>query len=372
MKRVLITGGPVHCYLDAVKIITNRFKGGLMAELAENLLAKGAEVHYLCASDLEVKMPRMHPNLTIHWHKGFTDYECRVLEISPKMDGVILGAAVANLIPVETIKGKFPSHNYKPGDVIPINFTIAPRIIDEVKKVAPKTHLFGFKLLSGVEHEELIRAAYEIVLSAGATAVIANDAKQLKDKHAVTKERAIHQMENSKLADWIMEMLNDEYYETEFSESRLVSACTLGSDDYLAIQKMRAIIGQYSDKFVTVENEMIFGTVAVRTSFGFMTTGRGKKELNSFVPVLRVDDQKRQVVVAGPMKASLNAPLLARIFENPRVDHIVHYHQQEPDLPTEPYAPPGTVRDSSRPTMTSFNIAAHGCMLLFNKNGERI
>ncbi|TSC83278.1 MAG: hypothetical protein G01um101419_108 [Parcubacteria group bacterium Gr01-1014_19] len=37
MKRVLITGGPVHCYLDAVKIITNRFKGGLMAELAENL-----------------------------------------------------------------------------------------------------------------------------------------------------------------------------------------------------------------------------------------------------------------------------------------------------------------------------------------------
>jgi phosphopantothenoylcysteine synthetase/decarboxylase len=31
--RILITGGPVHAYLDAVKIITNKFKGGLMAEL---------------------------------------------------------------------------------------------------------------------------------------------------------------------------------------------------------------------------------------------------------------------------------------------------------------------------------------------------
>ena len=31
--KMLITGGPVHAYLDAVKIITNKFKGGLMAEL---------------------------------------------------------------------------------------------------------------------------------------------------------------------------------------------------------------------------------------------------------------------------------------------------------------------------------------------------
>jgi phosphopantothenoylcysteine synthetase/decarboxylase len=31
--KILITGGPVHAYLDPVKIITNKFKGGLMAEL---------------------------------------------------------------------------------------------------------------------------------------------------------------------------------------------------------------------------------------------------------------------------------------------------------------------------------------------------
>src|ERR1035441_6034934 len=95
----------------------------------------------------------------------------QVVELAPKYDAVILGAAVANLIPVERFPGKFPSHNYKPGDIIPFSLKIAPRIIDEVKAVAPKTHLFGFKLLSGVPHDELISAAYGVLLESHATAV---------------------------------------------------------------------------------------------------------------------------------------------------------------------------------------------------------
>ena len=39
--RILITGGPVHAKLDAVKIITNTFKGGLMAELGKVSLLRG-------------------------------------------------------------------------------------------------------------------------------------------------------------------------------------------------------------------------------------------------------------------------------------------------------------------------------------------
>ena len=37
MKKILITGGPVHGKLDDVKMITNRFKGGLIAKLADEL-----------------------------------------------------------------------------------------------------------------------------------------------------------------------------------------------------------------------------------------------------------------------------------------------------------------------------------------------
>jgi len=364
VKNILITGGPVHCNLDAVKIITNRFRGGLIAELADDLLSKDVKVSYVCASRLGVKQPSSKPNLLIYEHSGIADYQRIVLELAPKMDAVVLGAAVANLIPLEPFKGKFPSHNFKPGDVIPINFTIAPRIIDQVKKIAPRAHLFGFKLLSNVHHEELIRAAYEVVLASGADAVFANDTGRLVQKYAVTKERGLHPIMQQELAEWIWEMVNDLHYHTLLADTRPVSVA--------AQSKIRELINQFSSKFRPVENGIIFGTIAVRQESGFLTTGRGKRELETLVNVLRVNHNSLEVTVAGEMKASLNAPLLAKIFENPAVDYIIHYHQQELGLPTLPYAPPGTVRDTDRRKDTSFNIKGHGCILLFNKDGRRL
>lgn len=368
MKKILITGGPVHAHLDAVKILTNRFKGGLMADLAGEFFIRDANVHYLYAPELGAKNPRFASELSLHFHDGFYDYQRAVLDLAPRMDAVILGAAVANLIPVKPFEGRFPSHNYKPGDIIPINFTIAPRVIDEVKKVAPKTHLFGFKLLSGVSREELIRAAYDIVLASGATAIFANDEKNLQQVYAVTKERGVHPLQRSELANWIWEMINDQYYRTVFTENETLLATSVDIES-----KIKKLICKYADNFRKVENGMIFGTVAVRFNSGFLTTGRGKKELDDIVYVSDVNHKTREVFVVGmPKKASLNAPLLARLFENPEVDHIVHYHEQEPALPTLPYAPPGTVRDSERANHTSFNIAEHGCILLFNKEGRQL
>ncbi len=364
MKKVLVTGGPVHAYLDAVKIITNRFKGGLICELAESLSQIGAEVTYLCAPKVGAQLPRTDTGIKVITHNGFSDYHQKVLELAPGMNSVILGAAVANLIPANPLKGKFPSHNYKPGDLIPIDFTIAPRVIDDIKKAAPNTHLFGFKLLSGVSHEELIHAAYDIVIDAHATAVFANDAMHLQQKYAVTKERGVHPLQQHELASWIWEAINDTYYATVLAGETSVTYGDAG--------RVKALINQYSGRFTAVENGLIFGTVAMRKGFGFLTTGRGKRELASVVYVEQVDHATKQVRVAGTEKASLNAPLLATLFENPAVDRIVHYHEQEPDLPTYPYAPPGTVRDSRRPNITSFNIAEHGCMLLFDRQGRKL
>ncbi len=362
-KKVLITGGPVHCYLDAVKIITNRFKGGLIAELADNLISFGAEVTYVHPHRLETKLPKSDKGLKLLPHQGIEDYQRLVLELAPQMDAVILGAAVANLIPAEPFTGKFPSHNYRPGDIIPINFTIAPRIIDRVRGVAPHTQLFGFKLLSGVSYEDLIGAAYEIVLNSAATAVFANDTGNLLKKYAVTRERAVHELSQGDLAEWIWDVINDLYYRTVLMPDQSLPAG--------AVNKIKKLLGKFADKFVAVEDGTMFGTIAVRYKSGFVTTGRGKKELDDIVRVLRVSHKKREVI-SGPRKASLNAPLLARIFENPKVDHVVHYHKQEPSLPTFSYAPPGTVRDTNRPNHISYNIEAHGCILLFDKDGRRL
>ena len=369
--RILITGGPVHAYLDAVKIITNKFKGGLMADLADRFpfIAEGKhmEITYLTAKGMKVPSTNTP---TILYHDGFEDYRYQVKYLAPDFDAVILGAAVANLIPMNPLKGKFPSHNYKVGDRIPIDFTIAPRIIDEVKAVAPKTHLFGFKLLSGVPHEELISAAYGVLLESKATAIFANDAKDLMHKYAVTKERGVHAMGIGEMAHFVMDAVNDTYYHTRNLE---VQASWPNSN-----YTLHTLAERFKDKFLPIPEGYVFGTIAVRNPDGsFVTTGRGKRELDDLAVVHSVDQKTHEVLAYGPRKASLNAPLLDWIFKhNGKVQAIVHFHWCDPAVNhTLEYAIPGTVRDSQRlkSNLTeSFYIKGHGSFLLLDKTLQPI
>jgi hypothetical protein len=366
--RILITGGPVHAYLDAVKIITNKFKGGLMAELADKFKLQPdghkVEITYLTAKGMKVPSTN---NPTILYHDGFEDYRYKVKYLAPDFHAIVLGAAVANLIPLNPLKGKFPSHNYKVGDRIPIDFTIAPRIIDEVKFVAPKTHLFGFKLLSGVPHEELISAAYGVLLESKATAVFANDAKDLMHKYAVTKERGVHPMNLDDMAKFIRQCVDDAYYHTRF-----INAPSTGFAQ--AEQTFGDLAKRFADKFTPVPEGYVFGTIAIKMPDGsFLTTGRGKNELDDLAHVHSVDHDTHTVFTTGIRKATLNAPLLDWIFRhNGRVSAIVHFHWCDPAVKhTLEYAIPGTVRDSKRlkSNLTeSFYIKGHGSFLLLDKN----
>lgn len=371
MKKILVTGGPVHAYLDPVKIITNKFKGGLMVQLAEDL----GLVHNITMLCTKATLPGGTDWIgrVVH-HDGFEDYRKKVMELAPSMDAVILGAAVANLIPLHPLKEKFPSHNYKVGDVIPIEFTIAPRVIDEVKSVMkPGAHLFGFKLLAGQPHEELIRAAYETLLNSHATAVIANDVtKGLENKFVVTKERGVHPIRMESLHRFIGDTIEDKYYST--SAIKWTSECFTGS-----WMTAKHLVEKYAPLFVEVE-DMKFGTVAWRFTkqhggLGFVTTARGKRESGDLIAVMDVNHNSRVVTVLTEhtklTKATLNAPLLSMIFEaRPDVHGILHFHRQEPGLVTQSYAPPGTARDTDRDVSRPFNIEGHGCFLFLNNKAE--
>ena len=377
VKKILITGGPVHAYLDDVKIITNKFKGGLMAQLANDLSkVEGIEIHYLTSknSTLPVNKDRI-TNPKIIYHNGIEDYMEKVVTLSPQMDAVVLGAAVANLIPKNKIKGKFPSHNYKPGDTIPIEFTIAPRIIDEVKKVNPKTLLFGYKLLSGINYNELITASYGVLLESKAVTIFANDAKDLMQKYAVTKERGVHPLLNIDVAQWILDRINEQYYQTIFEPIEYIPDSQ--KDEFMELVK------KYKFLFTHTPEGYVFGCVAKRiilsenpSQVSFFTTIRGKNEIKNYTIVKNVEHKNRFVVVPiGHHKASLNAPLLHRIFEiRQDVDTIVHYHGDRDDLLTQKYATPGTDKDSLRTGFEvinpSFNIEGHGCILSFDKKGN--
>jgi len=377
--QILVTGGPVHAKLDAVKVITNGFKGGLMAKLADELSlegTRGEEVDYLCS-----KGSRVPDNANVYYHDGFYDYEKFLLEYANEYDAVVLGAAVANLLPVmwQTVPGgrmqkvdtgmKFPSHNFDPGELIEMQWQIAPRIIDQVRAKMKKTgHLFGFKLLNNVPHEELVSAAYEIVLASGATAVFANDRQDLDTVYAVTKERGEHVMRRSYLSEFILACVRDEYYSTciEMPEKWIPEEANWLESP--AVSTLNRMIELNKSSMTTVEKGYIFGTIAVRDpddeGMGFVTTCRGKNELDGRVKVRYVDHECRKVYVqtTDGSKATLNAPLLDMIFRiNPYCQCIVHRHIQDPALRTLPYAPPGTCRDSIREMpVGSFNIEGHG------------
>ena len=373
MKKILISGGPVFAYLDNVKIITNRFKGGLMANLA-NQIAKMPEknnIIYLCSKDS--KQPEPSCFIEVIHHNGLYDYRDKVLELAPKMDAIVLGAAVANLIPLNKIEGKFPSHNYSPGDIIPIDFTIAPRIIDMIKEVNPKVHLFGFKLLSNVSYYELIRAAYGVLLESKAVTVFANDTNDLMQKYAVTKERGVHPIHNNEVAQFILDRMNEKYYKTFTRE-------VVSENEYLskAEEELETIIKEHKNSFIKVEEGYVFGSAALKFGvdlnecWSFVTTARGKNEINDFSFVDTVDHNKKEVHCMTTKKATLNAPLFHNLFRTfSNIHHILHFHHQRDDLITEKYATPGTYEDSQREKIKpSFNIKGHGCILSFNKKGE--
>ena len=374
MKKILITGGPVHAYLDDVKIVTNRFKGGLMCQLVSDLFTAStsseetieAEITYLCSKASE-QPSDLAPGLTVVHHDGFDDYQTKVIELSKTHEAVILGAAVANLIPKNRIHGKFPSHNYKVGDTIPIEFTIAPRVIEEVKQANPSAHLFGFKLLSGTTHEELIRAAYDTCLHSRATAVFANEARSLNQKYVVTKERSVIPLPREDMAAFIWQAVQDTYYQTEVLNAKFIVS------QLEVFEALKTLIKLNTHRFTTTPEGFVFGTAAVRDSWGgFVTTGRGKKELESFSWVHAVMHNQHKICAVGG-KASLNAPLLDTLFKNNKdVYAILHFHAPEAGLPEEVYAFPGTVRDSIRKNTSSFNIRHHGCFLLLDKNLNQI
>jgi phosphopantothenate-cysteine ligase len=69
-------------------------------------------------------------------------------------------------------------------DDLVIHMKKSPKVINCIKKVSPETTLVGFKLLSGVPHEELIDVGYHLMQKNSCDFVLANDLQEIgKDFH---------------------------------------------------------------------------------------------------------------------------------------------------------------------------------------------
>ena len=181
-------------------------------------------------------------------------------------------------------------------------------------------------------------------------------------KYALTKEKSIIPINDTKT--FLNSIKNDIYYKS------MVKNCEINIDkkdlelykNYIQKFNKQLTEKKYNDKYY-------FGCVAVKTNNGFITTIRGKRNLNEYTLVLNVDHDNHIINVLN-RKATLNAPLLDYIFKNRKVKAIVHLHEFDNKLPFYDYAFPGTLKDSVRNNTTSFNIMYHGVIYLFDKNGN--
>ena len=202
-------------------------------------------------------------------------------------------------------------------------------------------------------YKELLESKYQFV-------IIIKDVKYM----CLTKEKSL--IEISNLEKFINEAKEDIYYKSIKEDIHKVNKEDL-KKYYSYLDKFKEEITSevYGDKY-------LFGSVAVRVNDGFITTIRGKEDLSDYAYVNYVDHINK-IVSVKDKKASLNAPLLATLFEDKKVDVIVHInHNYDKSLDSYDYAFPGSVRDSLRNLSKSFNISNHGVFYLIDRKGEII
>lgn len=184
-------------------------------------------------------------------------------------------------------------------------------------------------------------------------------------KYVLTKEKSVFEINDE--VEYIDDANRDIYYHTEYVDEEI----DLGD----RLDLFKKYISKYEDKIINnlYGDKYIFGSIAVRLDDdSFITTIRGKEDLSEYTIVRRVDHESHTVYVSGK-KATLNAPLLAHLFENKEVDAIVHInHYFDSELENQDYAFPGTVKDSIRDNKESFNIKYHGVIYLFDKPGKKL
>lgn len=367
MKRVLVTAGTVYGPLDANKLVGNRVRGLWACKFAVHLCRLGHQVTLLVPDTMDQgPLAKLlidhHEHLFIESHRGFWDYQEKCIALAPQHDAAVMAAAVVNWIPAQPFEGKMPTKGFNEGDILNIPFILAPHVIDKMKVANPKLTLIGCKMLVGSTEDELIEAAYGVLIKAKCNAVVANDMGHgLKRKLIVNQDRSVQEY-NDDFEGFYANLLGhieDEHYSTEWRKTESAVAESGRMFD--------AVVDKYRERFTKrlAGADQVFGAVFVPTgdiALGIVSP-REKGSMFSAKDATMLElVEHRTVHVTGPNKATLNAPLLYRVAEKyPTARAILHLHEQLPGVPTVPYAPPGTVRDNERDIPGPvFNIEGHG------------
>jgi phosphopantothenoylcysteine synthetase/decarboxylase len=206
-KQILITAGPTWVALDDVRVISNTATGETGIELAEKLRAQGARVTLVLGpaaaevKDNKVRVVRFR----------FFDELKNIIAVElacRRYDVVIHSAAVADYRPLKKRSDKISS------DLKEWNLTLVPtvKIIDRIKKAAPRALLVGFKFEPRMGRKELVREAEKLAARSKAEIVVANTCNKNGYMALVVHQGRIRGpvFNKTKLADDLLSVLREE------------------------------------------------------------------------------------------------------------------------------------------------------------------
>ena len=314
-KKIVISCGPIPAKFDAVKYITNRFKGGLALKTVKFFADKGHNVTIVKwkYSDCDLTMEHSE-HLTVVNIDDVEEYYNWFRDNAKKYDVFIMAAAVANLEPVEPYNGKFQSHLYKEGEEFPISFKIAPRAIDVIKKENPRAFLVGYKLNDAASDDELIRIAKHTLQSSKANVIFANTPQDAKlRKIALLQDGSVIPMTFGYHLEFINRLIQQEYFSTTVIDADKSSVYRRNKEKIESAYHAVRMFEKSLDSF---------GSIAIRiTGESFVTTSRGHRGEPVFVEKIDVAHGK----VYATAKATLNAPAMYAVLEN-SYDFAFHRH----------------------------------------------
>ena len=105
-------------------------------------------------------------------------------------------------------------------DDLIIHMKRSPKVISGIKQTSPETVLVGFKLLSGVPHEELIDVGYRLLQKNGCDFVMANDLREIGEGfhkgYLIHRDKSYDRMDtNEEIAAMILKRTTEKVRQTD-------------------------------------------------------------------------------------------------------------------------------------------------------------
>jgi len=168
--NVLVTAGPTLEYIDPIRVITNKSSGKMGVSIAEEALARGAQVTLIYGPGMVVPPKNANP---IPVETTEEMYRAVVSEVkSKKYDIVIATAAVADWKLEKPFQRKVPTRT-TPKLILKLKPT--QKIIKRVKKISPNIFLVPFRAEHNLSDKELVEKAFELIKEVEADLVVVND-----------------------------------------------------------------------------------------------------------------------------------------------------------------------------------------------------